>query len=284
MYPVWFPPSNKPPNKVNDMNSNIRKSLSRAVFAVLATSAVMAASTAAFAAPVPPTQTTAVLVHGAWADGSSWAKVTPLLEKQGLKVVSVQLQRASLKDDAAIVRSAIEAQTGKVILVGHSYGGAVITEAGTSEKVIDLVYVDAFAPGDNESINDLIKPFPAGAWQAGIIPDSRGYLSLSTSVYLNNFAADVPAAEATVMASSQGPIFNHVLDDKVTHAAWKNKPSYIVIGTGDQIIPPAFQEGEAARIKAKVTMIPGASHVSMVSHPTEVANVILQAAANVNGN
>jgi pimeloyl-ACP methyl ester carboxylesterase len=86
------------------------------------------------------------------------------------------------------------------------------------------------------------------------------------------------------MASSQGPIFNHVLDDKVTNAAWKNKPSYIVIGTGDQIIPPAFQEGEAARIKAKVTMIPGASHVSMVSHPTEVANVILQAAANVNGN
>jgi pimeloyl-ACP methyl ester carboxylesterase len=263
------------------VTSYIRKSLGRAVLAVFVTSAVMAGTS--FADTAPPTQTTAVLVHGAWADGSSWAKVTPLLQKRGLKVVSVQLQRASLSDDAAIVRRAIEAQTGKVILVGHSYGGAVITEAGTSDKVVDLVYVDAFAPGDNESINDLIKPYPAGAWQAGIIPDSKGYLSLSTSVYLNNFAADVPASEATIMATSQGPIFAHVLDDKVTSAAWKNKPSYFVVGTGDQIIPPAFQEGEAARIKAKVTTIPGASHVSMVSHPNEVANVILTAAASVNG-
>ncbi|HZV64406.1 MAG TPA: alpha/beta hydrolase [Telluria sp.] len=267
------------------MTSNFRKSLGQAVLAVsvIAASAVLAGCGSSSAATAPPTPTTAVLVHGAWADGSSWAKVTPLLQQRGLKVVSVQLQRASLSEDAAIVRRAIEAQSGQVILVGHSYGGVVITEAGTSDKVVDLVYVDAFAPGDNESINDLTKPYPTPAWQAGITADSAGYLTLSTSVFLNNFAADVPTAEATVMATAQGPIFNHVLDDKVSNAAWKSKPSYFVVGTGDQIIPAAFQQGEAARIKAQVTMIPGASHVSMVSHPAEVANVILKAAASVNG-
>lgn len=267
------------------MTFHFRKSLNRAVLAVsaIAAAAVLAGCGASNAATLLPTPTTAVLVHGAWADGSSWAKVTALLQQRGLKVVSVQLQRASLSADAAIVRRAIEAQSGQVILVGHSYGGAVITEAGTSDKVVELVYVDAFAPGDNESINDLTRPYPTPAWQMGITPDSAGYLTLSTSVFLNNFAADVPTAEATVMASAQGPVFNHVLDDKVSNAAWKSKPSYFVVGGSDQIIPAAFQQGEAARIKAPVTMIAGASHVAMVSHPTEVANVILTAAASVNG-
>jgi len=274
-------------NRQNDRtSSNFRKTLCYGVLAVnaIATPAMLAGcGDASSAASIPPTPTTAVLVHGAWADGSSWAKVTPLLQQRGLKVVSVQLQRASLSEDASIVRRAIEAQTGQVILVGHSYGGAVITEAGTSDKVVNLVYVDAFTPGDNESINDLIKPYPAGTWQAGIIPDSGGYLTLSTSVYLNNFAADVPTSEAAVMATSQGPIFAHALDDKVSNAAWKSKPSYFVVGTNDQLIPAAFQQDEATRINAQVTTIPGSSHVSMVSHPTEVAQVILTAAASVNG-
>lgn len=270
------------------MTNSFRKSFTRAVlaFSVIASSAVLAgcgSSNAETMPPAPVVPTTAVLVHGAWADGSSWAKVTPLLQARGLKVVSVQLQRASLSDDAAIVRRAIEAQTGQVVLVGHSYGGAVITEAGTSAKVANLVYVDAFAPGDNESINDLISPYPPGAWAVGLTPDTAGYLSLSTDVYLKYFAADVPTGEATIMASSQGPIFNQVLGQKVSNAAWKTKPSFFVIGTGDQIIPPEFQQGEAARIKAKVTTVPGASHVSMVSHSTEVANAILAAAASVNG-
>ncbi|TPG08156.1 alpha/beta hydrolase [Rhodanobacter glycinis] len=267
------------------MTSLFHKLLGRAVLAagIVASSAAMATGHAGPAASALPTPTTAVLVHGAWADGSSWAGVTPLLQRHGLKVVSVQLQRASLGEDAAIVRRAVEAQAGPVILVGHSYGGVVITEAGTSAKVVDLVYVDAFAPGDNESIDDLTKPYPAGAWQAGIIKDDAGYLTLRSSVYLANFAPDVPAGEARVMATSQGPIFAHVLDDKVSHAAWKSKPSYFVVGSADQIIPPAFQLGEAKRIGAQVTMIPDASHVSMVSHPTAVANVILRAAARVNG-
>jgi pimeloyl-ACP methyl ester carboxylesterase len=270
------------------MTSNFRKVITRTVLAaaVAASSVVLAgcgSSSAETMAPAPVIPTTAVLVHGAWADGSSWAKVTPLLQARGLNVVSVQLQRASLSEDAAIVRRAIEAQTGQVVLVGHSYGGAVITEAGTSAKVATMVYVDAFAPGDNESINDLISPYPKGEWQQGLTPDSAGYLSLSTDAYLKYFAADVPTGEAKVLASSQGPIFNQVLGQKVTNAAWKTKPSFFVIGSSDQIIPPEFQQGEAARIKAKVTTVAGASHVSMVSHSTEVANVILTAAASVNG-
>jgi len=267
------------------LRHSLRHTLNRAALTlgVIAGMAVLSGCGSSSAATVPITPTTVVLVHGAWADGSSWAKLTPQLLQRGLKVVSVQLQRASLSDDAAIVRRAIDAQAGQVILVGHSYGGAVITEAGTDSKVVSLVYVDAFAPGDNESINDLISPYPAGAWQAGLSQDSAGYLSLSTDVYLNNFAADVPTADAMVMASSQGPIFNTALQDKVSDAAWKTKPSYFVIGASDQIIPAAFQQGEAARIKAQVTSIPGASHVAMVSHPTEVANVILTAAASVNG-
>lgn len=270
------------------LRHSLRHTLTRTMLAlgVIAGSAALAgcgSSSAATVPPTPVTPTTIVLVHGAWADGSSWAKLTPQLQQRGLKVVAVQLQRASLSDDAAIVRRAVDAQPGQVILVGHSYGGAVITQAGTDSKVVSLVYVDAFAPGDNESINDLLSPYPAAAWQQGLSPDSAGYLSLSTDVYLNNFAADVPTADAMVMASSQGPVFNGVLQDKVTDAAWKTKPSYFVIGANDQIIPPAFQQGEAARIKAQVTSIPGASHVSMVSHPTEVANVILTVAASVNG-
>jgi pimeloyl-ACP methyl ester carboxylesterase len=274
------------------MSSNFRTSLTRAAFALstIAAAAVLAGCGSSNAAdlpatrPTPPTPTTVVLVHGAWADGSSWDKVTAQLQQRGLNVVAVQLPRNSLSDDAATVRRAIDAQPGQVVLVGHSYGGAVITEAGTDPKVATMVYVDAFAPGDGESINDLTSPYPAAPWQAGLIKDSAGYLTLSTEVYLNNFAADVPNADAKIMASGQGPISAQaLLFDKVSVAAWKTKPSYFVIGGNDQIVPPAFQQGEAARIKAQVTTIAGASHVPMVSHPTEVAAVIVTATASVNG-
>ncbi|WP_295995950.1 alpha/beta hydrolase [Rugamonas sp.] len=270
------------------MNKNFRNTVARTalVLSTFAAAAVLAGCGSSTAATVAttPTPTTVVLVHGAWADGSSWAKVMPLLQQRGMKVVTVQLQRASLAGDAAIVRRAIDAQSGQVVLVGHSYGGAVITEAGTDSKVVTMVYVDAFAPGDNESVNDMISPYPAAPWQAGLIQDSAGYLTLSTDVYLHNFAADVPTADAAVMASSQGPVSAQaLLYDKVSVAAWKTKPSYFVMGTSDQIIPLQFQQGEAARIKSQVTMIAGASHVSMVSHPTEVAGVIMTAVASVNG-
>jgi pimeloyl-ACP methyl ester carboxylesterase len=224
----------------------------------------------------PAERVTAILVHGAWADGSSWSRVTPLLQARGMEVVALQLRRSSLADDAAIVRRAVADQKGKVVLVGHSYGGVAITEGGGDPKVGALVYVAAFAPDDGESINDMIRPYPAGAWQAGLVPDSAGYLRLSSESYLNYFAADLPKAEAVVLASSQGPIHAAVLDQKLTSAAWKNKPSYWALSANDQIIPAAFQQFEAARIKAMVKTISG-GHTEMLSHPQEVADVIIDA-------
>jgi pimeloyl-ACP methyl ester carboxylesterase len=271
------------------MNLNFRTPLVKALaaFSIISASAVLAGCGSSDAATIPeaaPTPTTVVLVHGAWADGSSWSKVTPLLQQRGLKVISVQLQRASLADDAAIVRRAMEGVTGQVVLVGHSYGGAVVTEAGIDAKVATLVYVDAFTPGDNESITDILSPYPAPDWQKTLLQDSKGYLSLPLDTYVKTFASDLPVADATLLSTYQGPIFYHVLDDKVTNAAWKTKPSFFVMGSNDLIIPPQFQQGEAARIKStKVTTIPGASHISMVSHPTEVANVILDAVTSVHG-
>jgi pimeloyl-ACP methyl ester carboxylesterase len=250
------------------------------VSACSSSEAAPVAGTPAAPAPAPAAPVTAILVHGAWADGSSWSRVTPLLQARGIHVVSVQLRRATLAEDAAIVQRAVEAQSGKVVLVGHSYGGAAITEGGNDAKVGALVYVAAFAPGDGESINDLVSPYPAGAWQAGLVADSAGNLSLSTDAYTTYFAADLPKDEAAILATSQGPIFAHVLQDKVTHAAWKNKPAYWALSANDQIIPAAFQQGEAARIKARVTTISG-GHTELLSHPQEVAGVILDAAAHL---
>ncbi|MGV7243651.1 alpha/beta hydrolase [Caballeronia sp. M23-90] len=224
------------------------------------------------------TNATVVLVHGAWADGSSWSSIISILQKRGLKVVAVQLPRTSLTDDAAVVTQAVDAQSGPVILVGHSYGGAVITQAGNDAKVAALVYVSAFAPGDDQSINDLTSPFPKPAWESGLIVNSAGYLTLSTDTYLNSFAPDVAKDSAAVLAATQGPLFAHCLDDKVTVAAWKSKPSWWVYGDQDQIIPPQLQQAEAQALNAQLTVIPGASHVALITQPNAVANVIIDAA------
>ncbi|CAM2149817.1 Pimeloyl-ACP methyl ester carboxylesterase [Pararobbsia alpina] len=224
------------------------------------------------------TSATVVLVHGAWADGSSWATIVSLLQQHGVNVVAVQLPRTSLADDASVVTQAIDAQSGPVILVGHSYGGAVITQAGIDPKVAALVYVSAFAPGNGESINDITAPFPTPAWEAnGLIVNSAGFLTLTHDTFLNSFAPDVPKATAAVLAVSQGPLFSHCLEDKVSIAAWKTKPSWWVYGDQDQIIPPQFQQLEAKTINATLTVIPGASHVALISQPNAVANVILSA-------
>lgn len=226
------------------------------------------------------TSATVVLVHGAWADGSSWASVTPILQKRGLKVISVQLPRTSLSDDAAVVSRAVDAQAGAVILVGHSYGGAVITQAGNSLKVAALVYVSAFAPGDGQSINDLTSPFPKPAWESGLISDEAGFLTLSTDTFLNSFGPDVPKDTATVLASAQGPLQAQCLDDKITTAAWKNRPSWWIYGDQDQIIPPALQQAEAKMLGARITSIPGASHLALITHADAVAQAILDAATS----
>jgi pimeloyl-ACP methyl ester carboxylesterase len=241
-----------------------------------------AASLPAAATPAPQLAgVTAVLVHGAWADGSSWAQVTPLLQARGVEVVAVQLHLSSLAEDAATVRRALEGRSGKLLLVGHSYGGAVITEAGVDPKVGALVYVAAFAPGDGESVNDLVSPYPPAPWTAGIVPDSAGYLKLTTVAYQTYFASDLPKGQSAVMATAQGPTSQAVLLGKITNAAWKTKPSYWALSDSDQMIPAGFQDAEAARLKAKVTPLPGGGHTSMLSHPQEVANVILDAAARL---
>lgn len=241
------------------------------------------------AAPLPVSATpapqlagiTAVLVHGAWADGSSWAQVTPLLQAKGVDVVAVQLHLTSLAEDAATVRRALEGRTGKLLLVGHSYGGAVITEAGVDPKVGALVYVAAFAPGDGESVNDLVSPYPPAPWTAGLVPDSAGYLKLTASAYQTYFASDLPKEQSAVLATAQGPTSQAVLLGKITNAAWKTKPSYWALSDSDQMIPAGFQDGEAARLKAKVTPVPGGGHTVMLSHPQDVAKVILDAAARL---
>ena len=238
-----------------------------------------AASAGGFGPVLPggATPATVVLVHGAWADGSSWSKVIPLLQSRGVNVVAVQLDLKTLKDDADIVSRAVAAQPGKVVLVGHSYGGAVITQAGVDAKVAGLVYVAAFAPGNGESIADMTKPFPAPPWQAGLVADSKGFLTLNQATYVSTFASDLPRAQSMVLSATQSPIFNHALADKVDVAAWKTKPSRWVLSGGDAMVPAPFQQAQASRIGAQVTTVPKASHVVMLSHPVEVSDVIFAA-------
>ena len=234
---------------------------------------------AALAAPAyaePPK--TIVLVHGAFADGSSWDRVTPLLTAKGFAVVAVHESLGSLDADVDATKRAIEAAPGKVILVGHSYGGAVITEAGASDKVAALVYVAAFVPDKGESINDLGKGQPPPPWITKLIVDRAGFATLPPDVVEKEFAQDLPAAEARLLASKQGPIAAKSFDVKLGTAAWRTKPSWYLRAEDDHMIAPAGQALMAKRASSKVTSIK-ASHVAMLSHPKDVAAVIIAAAA-----
>lgn len=248
--------------------------MSKLVRSVLVLAVLVGVAGLARAADPPKT---IVLVHGAFADSSSWDRVVPLLLAKGYNVVSVYDPMSSLADDAAATKRFIDAQPGPVLLVGHSYGGAVITVAGANDKVVGLVYVAAFAPDVGESINDLGKGQPPAPWAASLKVDSGGFASLPTDVVLKYFAPDVPAAEAKVIAVKQGPLNVKCFDDKPTAAAWKTKPSWWVLPKKDQMIPPAAQDAMSKRAKATVTTI-DASHVVMISKPKEVADVILAAA------
>lgn len=180
---------------------------------------------------VSPNATTAVLVHGAFADGSSWDKVIPLLQAKGLRVVAVQNPLTSLADDVAAAKRAIDAQAGPVILVGHSWGGTVITEAGNNQKVTALVYVAAFAPDAGQSTNDL-KDYPPPAWLKSIVA-AAGSLTLTPDAFAQYFAQDLPPSQTSVMAAAQAPALSRCFDETVTEAAWKNKPSWFVVA--DQV-------------------------------------------------
>jgi len=203
--------------------------------------------------------------------------VIPLLEARGLKVVAVQNPLTSLADDAASVKRVIDAQSGPVILVGHSWGGTVITEVGGDDKVAALVFVAAFAPDVGESTADLGKDGPPPPGATSIRPDPAGYLYLTPEGVAKYFAQDLTATQTRVMAVTQGPIFGKAFDEKVTKAAWQNKPSWFIVAEKDRMIQPALERAMAKKINASTTTLP-TSHVPMQSRPKDVAAVILAAA------
>jgi len=218
-----------------------------------------------------------VLVHGAWADGSSWAKVIPLLETAGLDAVAVQNPLTSLADDVAATKRAIARLDGQVILVGHSYGGAVISEGGNDPKVVSLVYVAAFAPDVGEAVGELGKEFPPAPGGAELRPDAGGFLTVTTKGVLENFAQDLPHAERKLLAATQGPTNGAVFGTKLTNAAWKTKRTWYVVAANDRMIPPDLERKFAQAMNAKAITLPS-SHVPMLSHPAEVAKLIIEAA------
>ena len=216
-----------------------------------------------------------ILVHGAWADGSSWSKVIPLLEAKGLKVTAVQLPLTSLADDVATVKRAFALEDGPFLLVGHSYGGSVITEAGNDPNVAGLVYVAAFAPDKGQSTLDLItaNPTPVG-------PELRptaGFFKLSAKGVFEDFAPDLPEVDRKVLFATQGPIAGAALGVPTTTPAWRNKPSWFVIAGDDRMISPKLEEAEAQEMKAKSITI-SSGHLVMLSHPADVAGFIEGAA------
>ncbi|MEM7302881.1 MAG: alpha/beta hydrolase [Pseudomonadota bacterium] len=217
-----------------------------------------------------------VLVHGAFSDGSAWNKVIPILQDAGVSVSAAQLNLASLKDDAATVKRLVELQDGPVVLVGHSYGGNVITEAGAHGKVERLVYVAGFALDVGQSLAALSKGRPAAPWQAEVYRDSDGYLRLTPTGISKFFATDLPAKETAVMAVTQGPLKYDTNHDAPTVAAWSQKPSSYIVAENDQIISPKVQLYFAKKMKAEITKLPS-SHVAMLSQPEAVAQVILKA-------
>jgi pimeloyl-ACP methyl ester carboxylesterase len=221
---------------------------------------------------------TVVLVHGAFADGSSWAKVIPLLSARDLAVVAVQNPLSSLADDVAATARAIDQAEGPVVLVGHSWGGVVVTEAGINPKVSSIVYVAAFAPDVGQSVVSLTRPFGPRAYSKEIRKDQGGFLTLTTKGIQDYFAPDLPAPEQLVVAATQGPYHESAPPTPVTKAAWKVKPTWTVISGADRVIPPELQEMMAKANSSTVTRVPDASHVVMLGHPQVVAETILAAA------
>lgn len=218
-----------------------------------------------------------VLVHGGFVDGSGWLGVYNALKRDGYNVSIVQNPTLSLADDVAVTKRAIASLNGPVILVGHSYGGAVITEAGNDPKVAGLVYIAAFAPDKGESVSSLIKDPPAGAPVPPILPPQEGFLFLDKAKFAASFAADVKEDAAAFMADSQVPWGVEALNGTITEPAWKAKRSWYLVATDDRMIPPAAQRAMSARAGASVVEIKG-SHAVYVSQPRAVAGLIEKAA------
>jgi pimeloyl-ACP methyl ester carboxylesterase len=222
-----------------------------------------------------------VLVHGGFVDGSGWSEVYQGLRKDGYNVTAVQNPTISLTDDVAATKLMISQQSGPVLLVGHSYGGAVITEAGTDPKVKGLVYIAAFAPDKGESVQSLLATAPKDAAPPPILPPQNGFLFLDRAKFAEAFAADVAPAEAAFMADSQVPWNVNCLAGNITEPAWRSKRSWYLLTTEDRMIPPPLQHRMAERANATVTETKG-SHAIYVSQPHAVIKLIEQAARATN--
>jgi pimeloyl-ACP methyl ester carboxylesterase len=223
-----------------------------------------------------------VLVHGGFVDGSGWEGVYNILKKDGYSVGVVQNATKSHADDVATTKQVIAAQNDSVILVGHSYGGAVITEAGNDPKVIGLVYITAFAPDKGESVQSLIKDPPPGAPVPPILPPVNGYLFLDKEKFPASFAGDVEKGKAAFMADSQVPWGVEALSGAISDPAWKHKPSWYLLVTDDKMIPIAAQRLMAKRAGSTVVEV-GGSHAIYVSNPKAVAEIIEKAAKGAKG-
>jgi len=260
--------------------TTLKSHLRQALWRTLPVIALMFAVVAIARAQATSTQTVKniVLVHGGFVDGSGWEGVYKILTKKGYNVTVVQNPTISLEGDVAVTKRAIDAQNGPVILVGHSYGGAVISQAGTDPNVVGLVYITAFALDNGESVGTMIKNAPPGAPAPPILPPQNGFLLLDRDKFPASFAGDVKPETAEFMAASQVPWGLEALNGVVTDAAWKTKPSWYLVTTDDRMIPPDAQRFMSKRAGSKVVEVK-ASHSVFLSHPESVASIIEQAAA-----
>ena len=229
------------------------------------------------------TKVNVVLVHGAWADGSSWQRVIPLLYNEGFRVTTVPIPLSSLEDDVArtqsVIKRVLAANAGPIVLAAHSWGGAVISAAGTDPNIVGLVYVAAFAPDEDEVLGPLNDRFPPGAGLSHIQgPDDQGFLWIDPAVYPDVFAQDLDKAGARIMAATQRPLAANVFGAKPSTAAWRSKPSWYLVAEDDQIINPDLERWMAQRMRAETHSV-RSSHAAMMSHPHDVVELITHAAA-----
>lgn len=242
---------------------------------------LVAAGDRSHAADAASTIKNIVLVHGAFADGSSYAKVIPLLVAKGFHVTAVQNPLSSLADDVAATKRAIALQDGPVILVGHSWAGMVISEAGNDPKVVGLVYIAALVPNAGQSAGDVTKHYPPAAVDGQIKPDASGWLWLTRKGIDEDFVPELPAAERALVFATQGPWNSAALSEKVMVPAWKTKPSWF-IAVHDRMLPPEYEQAIAKHIHATTTTLTS-GHVPMLSMPDKVAAVIVDAANKAGG-
>ncbi|NUU01372.1 alpha/beta fold hydrolase [Herbaspirillum robiniae] len=256
----------------------IKRQFLKTLIAAAGTAAALSLSHGAAAAEAAPAIRNVVLVHGAYADGSCWTDVIERLQKAGLHVTAVQNPLSSLADDVEATKRILALQDGPTILVGHSWAGTVISEAGTDPKVAGLVYVAARAPDAGEDYGALAARFPTPPASAGLVK-ANGFAQLSEQAFVRDFAGDVDPVKARALSAVQGRISDTLFASRTTQAAWRSKPTWYAVSTNDRTTSPELERFLAARMKAKTIEV-ASSHVSMLSHPDEIAGLIVEAANN----